>query len=807
MIIKKVRLVPFGGVANQEYSFREGLNVLLGPNEAGKSTLINAIFAALFIPPDVRKNSDDWKNFLQNFLPHPHGDTARVEIEFENAEGCYQTYSCSWGESREECLVIDNGIEINKPEEIRQYLEKSLRFGRGTYQGILFARQEEMNQTFERLKNNPEATRTISGLLRSALFEAGGVSLEQLESAIDKEYERLLQNWDLQLDGPRGGRGISNPHKRGIGIILAAYYHREELNKKLRETRAAEEQVTDLNKQLAECSKDYEQTVTRLKEMEKLEDDVRQRSKLEPSLESVRGKEANLKKVINEWPRIEERVQGLETKKQEQEVRRGQLQKELQEAEAVINARQQRDLLQRVEPLQEEIEKNEAALKDLPPLSKDDLKYLEQQKQEEARLKAVTEAMKLKGSIQTQKTLDLKITSGLEQPRKLSVETEATLEGAGRLILESVDWTINIQSGNEDVESLIEQSGQVREAYTAKLEESSLADLSEARSVIANREQLEKSLESNRIRLEEQLRGRSISELKAAVADLSPDKAVREPDKIKHDIDDIKVSSNTLKYESDQEKAKLEAWIEEYESIDKAMETQLSFRQQAVEFEQKLGRLAPLPDQYSTADHFFEVLKELRKKSEGYKDRIVELKAELLEVQNRMPDQSTEELETALNQADQQLEQLKRKGQAIKLVKEEFNALKNELDTDTYQPLVKSFAYYLSLATDHRYTVADLEGALPGEITSAEGKTLPMHLLSAGTTSGAALALRLAMAEYLLKEAEGFLIMDDPLVNLDPERKQSAALAIEEFAREKQLIIATCEPATAELLGGDVISV
>jgi exonuclease SbcC len=49
------------------------------------------------------------------------------------------------------------------------------------------------------------------------------------------------------------------------------------------------------------------------------------------------------------------------------------------------------------------------------------------------------------------------------------------------------------------------------------------------------------------------------------------------------------------------------------------------------------------------------------------------------------------------------------------------------------------------------------------------------------------------------------MIMDDPLVYLDPERKAQAAAVLQEFARKKQLIVTTCDPATADLLGGNII--
>jgi len=47
--------------------------------------------------------------------------------------------------------------------------------------------------------------------------------------------------------------------------------------------------------------------------------------------------------------------------------------------------------------------------------------------------------------------------------------------------------------------------------------------------------------------------------------------------------------------------------------------------------------------------------------------------------------------------------------------------------------------------------------------------------------------------------------MDDPLVDLDPDRQSKAAEAIKDFAEDKQLILLTCHPSHAKLLGGHQI--
>ena len=807
MILKKVRLAPFGAVADKTYTFEQGLNVLLGPNEAGKSTLINAIYAALFIPSSVGRSSKAWKNLLQNYLPYPDGDTVRVEIEAEAPSGDLFFYSCAWGGAREERMVLAGGNEINKPEEARKRLQEQLRFGAGTYKEVLFARQEEINQTFERLKENREALGTVSDLLRSALHESGGISLEELETKINEECDRLMHNWDPDLDGPRGGRDINNPHKKNVGAILGAYYRREKLRRKLKDTLALEDKITALNKELADKKQEQESTERQLKEMETLEEDARLRSGLEPKLEAIQEKEAGLRGLISEWPRVDERVKGLERDIEDSNRRLEALRNELKEAEVVIEVRRKRDLLQQARPLEEIIRGNEAELQKLPPVCKDELNFLEQKHRERERLKELAEAMKIRASIRANRSLELTVTSGLAEAQKVEVDRDVSLEGAGRLILESKDWTLNIQAGEEDVEELITQAEKAGKDFAEKLREFSLDGLEQARETAGRREELEKKIQESKIKLESCLGQFSLEDLERAVEEAGPDKNVRDPRQIKADIDELRFSLDSSAYKLEQEKEKLQKWADKHGSYDRALDELAGLRRQSDEIKQKLDELAPLPEEFGSADQFIAFLKEMRRKNQEIKDRILDLRSELAELQSSMPEESTEELQAAYELAEEELEKLKRQGRACMAVRKEFYNLKEELDIDTYTPLKEAFVKYLALATNNRYSVAELEGALPERITSSEGKSLPVNLLSAGTTSGAALALRLAMAEYLLRESGGFLIMDDPLVNLDPERKHSAAKALQEFGWKKQALIATCDPGTADFLRGRIVTV
>lgn len=74
--------------------------------------------------------------------------------------------------------------------------------------------------------------------------------------------------------------------------------------------------------------------------------------------------------------------------------------------------------------------------------------------------------------------------------------------------------------------------------------------------------------------------------------------------------------------------------------------------------------------------------------------------------------------------------------------------------------------------------------------------------LSRGTAEALYLALRLGLISQLDDVGPGLpLLMDDVLVNLDPERRRGAAMAVADLARQRQIVLFTCHPDTAALLG------
>lgn len=92
-----------------------------------------------------------------------------------------------------------------------------------------------------------------------------------------------------------------------------------------------------------------------------------------------------------------------------------------------------------------------------------------------------------------------------------------------------------------------------------------------------------------------------------------------------------------------------------------------------------------------------------------------------------------------------------------------------------------------------------LEGGLA--VVSAEGDVRPVGELSQGTAEQLYLALRVGLISSLGATGKHLpVLMDDVTVNYDPERLEAAATAVSELVSARQVVLFTCDPATADVM-------
>jgi len=134
------------------------------------------------------------------------------------------------------------------------------------------------------------------------------------------------------------------------------------------------------------------------------------------------------------------------------------------------------------------------------------------------------------------------------------------------------------------------------------------------------------------------------------------------------------------------------------------------------------------------------------------------------------------------------------RAEAIRLLRETILHARETLVTDLVAPVEREVARTMMSLVGPRYDQVRIgTGFLPCGIAAGE-QAIGIDALSYGTEEQLFFLVRLALAKAIASEGRETLILDDPLVNTDPERMARALPIIEEAAGTLQVLLFTCHP-------------
>ncbi len=151
-----------------------------------------------------------------------------------------------------------------------------------------------------------------------------------------------------------------------------------------------------------------------------------------------------------------------------------------------------------------------------------------------------------------------------------------------------------------------------------------------------------------------------------------------------------------------------------------------------------------------------------------------------------------QQLEQTIAQKEQQAEQWQKNLAAVLQSLDWLRAANEEMNTRFAPQLCKTAGAYLAALTEGRYTGLLLNDNYEILVSAPEG-TYPLSAFSAGTRDGVYFAFRLAVGQ-LLSETVLPMVLDDPFVNLDPQRKEAAMALLEQAGKNHQILYFSCRP-------------
>ena len=158
------------------------------------------------------------------------------------------------------------------------------------------------------------------------------------------------------------------------------------------------------------------------------------------------------------------------------------------------------------------------------------------------------------------------------------------------------------------------------------------------------------------------------------------------------------------------------------------------------------------------------------------------------------------ELHSKINILEEKLASDAQRWAVLTIARDVFERTREEFQQERQPALMKSASKYLSDLTLGRYTsvravIGEKEQDL--EVVEGEAHTKRANELSRGTAEQLFLAMRFALIEEYAKNAEPMpVVLDDILVNFDPQRAKAACKVIMDLSERFQVIFLTCHPET-----------
>lgn len=799
MIIRQFSCENLGGIVRQDLELLPGLNVIYGPNEAGKSTVVDGILATLF-RNHRKKNTAADREFEEKFRPYPYGDSMKCQLVFI-ANGQEFQLQKAWGGNPQLSIALQGQV-LKEEKTVLAKLSELLLYGEGTYANVVFARQKDLRIALEKLHADEDTGHILGDILHKAVMVLDGISIERLKKRIDEEYTTLQGHWDTEHKRPEKGRGFEDPWRTGKGIVLDSYYKKEELRSKINLTRQMEDEYSTAVEKLREISQHREVVRTSKNKYAILEEDISRRLLLETEVGVLEKEIQELKEIIQQKPAKEAELEHTKREIERVQNEDKELRAELGVAHRIINAKAARELLERNRKIKEELAKKIRVSEEYPIIEDSLLKRLEELHNQLTTAKATLQAATLQASLK-KSSLPVYITRGLKEREIIVSGSDFSASGFFRLETED-GLELEVRAGQINFDALSAEFTKNKAEYAGILQKLQVPDLVEAKKINALKNVLGREIQLLETQLAELEKGRDMAVIRQEVQE-TVNLTARQEEELIRLLNNSELALREAKLQAALLQNTLESWVKKYGQLEQLLD---NFAQRSGLLEEKrrsLAALAPLPVEFSSPADFKEELARLRKQDDTLAEEERLAQKACFERERQLPEVTLEELQGLSQQAEALFQRQLHRLHKVTYIREVFQQKSSEMNQDSYRPLAQSFSKYLAKLTLTKYSLGEVSEALEVKIIRQDNVPIPSTLLSTGTADTVLLALRLALLETLFPANEGVVVLDDCLVNLDPARKEKAAQVLREFSSLYQVIFTTCDPQTAEILGGNII--
>jgi len=196
-MISRIKMQNWKSHAETELEFKKGINVLVGPMGAGKSSVLQAICFALFgSVPEIKRR--DVK--VSELVRRNSEGSASIELGLSFEDKDFQVQRVITSKGSEGTVRDGDGILLagTNPTQATAFMKNILKLDEDTFLRTVYAKQNEIDLF---LQLNPQERKTrLDELMNLHKFEAARKSAVKLANKLDTkkaELERLAQSFEL----------------------------------------------------------------------------------------------------------------------------------------------------------------------------------------------------------------------------------------------------------------------------------------------------------------------------------------------------------------------------------------------------------------------------------------------------------------------------------------------------------------------------------------------------------------------------------------------------------------------------------
>ncbi len=277
MILQRLSVHDFACLGDAEFEFGSGLNIIRGPNEAGKSTLQTAFLTLFFVKANT--TSRDWHRFQSWSARQMYS----LSADFA-ATGRQWRLTKDFAAKKASLADLTSGEEWTDHDQVQEKLDELLGTGsRDVYESTAAVRQQQVAMLGAKDEIGQMLQQAISGT-------PAGVSVPDILNKLDKALS------DLQ-------RGLPPHHApKNPGPLVIVRDQITTLEGRLNDLAQDRDKVTDARRRLREAEEELEELQPRVEQT----DDLLQRG------ERRRKLEEQLKDIESAWTSLHERVDKAE---------------------------------------------------------------------------------------------------------------------------------------------------------------------------------------------------------------------------------------------------------------------------------------------------------------------------------------------------------------------------------------------------------------------------------------------------------------------------------------------------------------